>query len=116
MEIVRGVVIILHLVGFAMLFGVWAVAAWNRRVRVTGLMQWGLVVALVSGLALAAPWGLDDELNYMKISTKLVVLLIIGALLGISGARQRRDKPISGVLFWLIGLLTLLNTAIAVLA
>ncbi|GAA1486864.1 MULTISPECIES: Fe-S protein [Micrococcales] len=115
MEALRGIVIVLHLISFAMLFGAWFAELLSKRQRVTGLMQWGLVAALVTGMALAAPWGLDGDLNYMKIGVKLVVLVMIGALLGIGGARHRRKKPNSSILFWSIGLLTLLNTGIAVL-
>lgn len=115
MDTVRGIVVLLHLVGFALLLGAWAVEAVKRRSQITSVMQWGMTVALVTGLALAAPWGLDHELNYPKIGIKLVVLLVIAALLGIGGARQRRDKPVSRALFWAIGVLTVLNATIAVL-
>ena len=65
MEIVRDIVIVLHLISFALLFGAWLVEAIARRVRITRAMHWGLAAALVTGLALAAPWGLGDgELNY----------------------------------------------------
>lgn len=115
MEILRHVVVLVHLVGFAILFGAWVVEAVNRRIRVTRLMTWGMVVAAVAGLALAAPWGIDYSLNYTKIGIKLVVLLVIGALLGIGTARQRRNGSLSPVIFWLIGILTLANAAIAVI-
>lgn len=115
MEILRHAVVLVHLVGFAVLFGAWVVEAVARRVHVTPLMNYGLLIALLSGLALAAPWGVEYDLNYVKIGTKLVVLLVIGALLGIGSARQKRGDAVSPVLFWLVGLLTLLNAALAVL-
>ena len=115
MEILRNVVVLVHLVGFAVLFGAWVVEAMNRRVAVTRLMNYGLLVSLVSGLALAAPWGLDHDPNYVKIGVKLVVLIVIGALLGIGSARQKRSGAVPAVLFWLIGILTLVNAALAVL-
>ncbi len=115
MEILRHAVLLVHLVGFAVLFGAWVVEAAGRRIRVTRLMNIGLAIAAVAGLALAAPWGIEYELNYAKIGVKLVVLLAIGALLGIGSARQRRTGSLSPVLFWLIGALTFANAAIAVL-
>lgn len=115
MDAVREIVLLLHLVGFALLLGAWAVEASHRRPRITSVAQWGMSLALITGLALATPWGLDHELNYPKLGIKLVVLLAIAALLGVGGARQRRDRPVSGVLFWAIGVLTFLNATIAVL-
>lgn len=115
MEILRHTVVLVHLVGFAILFGSWFVEAVARRMRFTKVMDWGLGVAGLAGLVLAAPWGIDGELNYIKIGTKLVILLIIGALLGIGSARQRRTDALPPVMFWLVGILTLANAAIALL-
>ena len=47
--------------------------------------------------------------------TKLIVLLIIGALLGIGTARQKREDKVPDAMFWLVGILTLVNAGIAVL-
>lgn len=115
MEILRHAVVLVHLVGFAILFGAWVVEAVARRIRVTALMNYALAISLVTGLILSAPWGLDHDLNYAKIGVKLVVLLVIGALLGIGSARQKRGADLPPVMFWLVGILTLLNAALAVL-
>lgn len=117
METLRHIVLFVHLVGFAVLFGAWAVQAFGGKREVVRLMHIGFTIAAVAGLALAAPWGLPDgvELNYAKIGTKLVVLLIIGAFLGIGQARQRKSGQVPSALFWGIGLLTLVNAGIAVI-
>jgi hypothetical protein len=115
LEILRHVVVFLHLTGFAILFGAWAVEAYNRRVQVTPLMNIGLAIAGIFGLILAAPWGISYDPNYIKLGVKLVVLVIIGALIGVGMGRQRRgDKCPAGV-FWSIGILALVNAAIAVI-
>lgn len=114
MEILRHVVVLVHLTGFAILFGAWVVEAVGQR-RVTRLMTWGMLIAAVAGVALAAPWGIDYPLNYTKLGVKLVVLLAIGALLGIGTARQRKTGAVPPVMFWLVGILTILNAALAVL-
>lgn len=114
MEILRHLVVLVHLVGFAVLFGAWAVEAFGQR-RLTRIMNGGMVVAAVAGLALAAPWGLSYEPNYTKLAVKLVVLLAIGAVLGIGMARQRKQGTTPAGLFWAVGALTLANAAIAVL-
>ena len=115
MEILRHVVVLVHIVGFAVLFGAWVVEAVGQR-RIIRVMHAGLALAAIAGLALAAPWG-GAELNYTKIAVKLVVLLVIGALLGIGQARQRKsaEGTAPAAIFWLIGLLTLGNAAIAVI-
>lgn len=114
LETLRLIVVFLHLVGFALLLGAWAVEAFGRR-RITRLMHYGFALAAVSGLALAAPWGLSHDLNYPKIAVKLVVLLVIGAFLGIGSARGRKADVVPPALFWSIGVLTLLNAGLAVL-
>ena len=115
METLRHVVVLVHLVGFALLFGAWAVEAYNRRLQVTPLMQWGLGIAALAGLVLAAPWGIEYDLNYVKLGVKLVILLAIGALLGIGSVRQRKNGSVPPAIFWSIGVLTLGNAAIALI-
>lgn len=114
MEILRHAVVLVHLTGFAVLFGAWVVEAVGQR-RITRLMHWGLAIAGVAGFALAAPWGIEYDLNYAKIGTKLVILLVIGALLGIGAARGRKAGAVPPAVFWLIGILTFTNAALAVL-
>ncbi|MFT4213802.1 MAG: Fe-S protein [Microbacterium sp.] len=112
MEILRHAVVFVHLVGFAVLFGAWVVEATGQR-RLTPLMNWGMLIAAVAGIALAAPWGISYELDYLKLGLKLVILLAIGALLGIGVSRQRRSGKVAPALFWAVGILTLTNAAIA---
>lgn len=117
MEILRHIVVFVHLIGFAVLFGSWAVQAFGGSRVFTRLMSIGMTIAAVAGLILAAPWGLPEGagMNYAKLGTKLVVLLIIGALLGIGTARQKRDERVPAAMFWLVGILTLVNAGVAVL-
>lgn len=117
METLRHIVLFIHLIGFAVLFGSWAVQAFGGKREITRLMHVGISIAAVAGLALAAPWGLPEgaEMNYAKIGTKLIVLLTIGAFLGIGQARQRKAGSVPPALFWGVGVLTLVNAGIAVL-
>lgn len=114
MEILRSIVVLVHLVGFATLFGAWVVELVGQR-RVTRIMHWGLGIALVAGLALSAPWGLDHDLNYAKIGIKLLVLVLIGGLLGAGAGRLRKSGSVPAGIFWPIGILTLLNAGLAVI-
>lgn len=115
METLRLIVVLVHLIGFAVLFGSWAAQAFGGKRQITRMMDYGLAIAGLAGLALAAPWGIDYDLNYAKIGVKLVVLLIIGAMLGIGMARQKRGDAVPPAVFWLIGILTVTNAALALL-
>ena len=112
MEFLRHLVVLVHLTGFAVLFGAWVVEAVSRRRQATRVMD---LIAGVAGLILAAPWPAGIELNYAKIGVKLVILLAIGAVIGIARARQRKTDATPPALFWAIGVLTFANAAIAVL-
>ncbi len=114
MEILRGIVVLIHLVGFATLFGAWVVEVFGKR-GINRIMHWGLAIAAVAGIALAAPWGIEWELDYTKLAVKLVILVVIGALLGIGAGRQRKSGSVPPAIFWSIGVLTLANAGIAVL-
>lgn len=116
MELLRNVVVLLHITGFAVTFGAWAAEAAARRFRTTRLMDYGLLLSLLTGLALAAPWPAGIVHNYPKIGVKLVILIVIGGLLGMGGARQRRTgQPVPRPIFVSVGVLSFLAAAIAVL-
>lgn len=115
METLRLIVVFVHLIGFAVLFGAWAAQAFGGKREFTRLMDWGLAIAGIAGLALAAPWGIDYDLNYVKIGVKLVVLLAIGAMLGIGMAKQKRGEAVPSAVFWLVGILTLANAGMGLL-
>jgi hypothetical protein len=106
---------LLHLVGFAVTFGAWAAEAAARRFTTTRVMDYGLLVSLLTGLALAAPWPAGIDLNYPKIGVKLVILIVLGGVLGMGNARQRRTgHPVPRPLFAAVGVLALAAAAIAV--
>jgi hypothetical protein len=116
MDLLRSVVVLLHIVGFAITFGAWVAETAAKRFRTTRLMDYGILVSLLTGLALAAPWPAGVELNYPKIGVKLVILLILGGVLGMGNARQRRTgDPVPRPLFVSVGVLSLAAAAVAVI-
>jgi hypothetical protein len=116
MELLRNVVVLLHIVGFAVTFGAWATEAVAKRFRFTRVMDYGLLLSLLTGLALAAPWPAGIEMNYPKIGVKLVLLIVIGGLLGMGSARQKRTgDAVARPMFVAVGLLSFSAAAVAVL-
>ncbi|WP_167103735.1 Fe-S protein [Mycobacterium sp. DL592] len=116
MELLRNVVVLLHIAGFAVTFGAWVAEAAATRFRVTRVMDYGLLLSLLTGLALAAPWPAGTVLNYPKIGIKLFILIVIGGLLGMGGARQRRTgEPVPRPIFVAVGVLSFTAAAVAVL-
>jgi hypothetical protein len=116
MELLRSVVVLLHIVGFAITFGAWVSSAVSREFRMTRIMDYGLLLSLITGVALAAPWPAGIELNYPKIGLKLALLIILGGVLGMGSARQRRTgQTVPRPLFYAAGVLSLATAGIAVI-
>ncbi|WP_193045553.1 Fe-S protein [Mycolicibacterium baixiangningiae] len=116
MQFLRDAVVLIHIVGFAITFGAWAAEAAAHRFRTTRLMDYGLLVSLVTGIALAAPWPAGIVLNYPKLGVKLAILVVLSAVVGMSNARQRkRNASVPRPLFFAIGALSFSAAAIAVL-
>ena len=115
METLRAIVVFIHLLGFATLFGAWLAQAVGGKREFTQLMNIGLAIAGLAGFALAAPWGITWTPGmsfYIKITVKLVVLVIIGAMIGMGMARQKRGEKVPAGMFWSVGALTLLNAGL----
>ncbi|GAC70237.1 hypothetical protein [Gordonia soli] len=116
MHVLRDVVVWIHLVGFAVTFGAWAAAALSSERRTSRIMEYGLLISLLTGVVLALPWPADVHPNYVKIAIKLTILVVVGGLLGMSNARQRRTgEPTAPVAFWSVGALILSAAALGVI-
>ncbi|OBI04579.1 Fe-S protein [Mycolicibacter heraklionensis] len=115
MEVLRHVIVLLHIVGFAVTFGALIAEAAARRFQLTPVMDYGVVLSLLTGLALAAPWPAGVVLNYPKIETKLVILIALGAVLGIGRSQQRKSGDAPRALFYAAGVLSLTAAGLAVI-
>ncbi|MFC7548324.1 hypothetical protein [Plantactinospora sp. GCM10030261] len=110
MEALRLVLLYLHLIGFALLFG-GAVAQYvTGRLRVNPAMLWGAGLAVLAGLGLAAPLRDGDEPAPAKLATKLIIGLMIFVMVFFSRKRETVNR---GHFLAIIGL-TLVNVAVAV--
>ncbi|MGC5615690.1 hypothetical protein [Georgenia sp. Z1491] len=113
MDIVTGILLVIHLLGWAMALGM-AIAGLRGGELPKGATH-GVLTALVAGILLVgmAEMG-DGEVNHIKIGVKLVIAL--GAtVVAFLGDRDRRDgKKGSPMIPTLIGLIVV-NVAVAVL-
>lgn len=114
LAIARDVLVLVHLIGFALLLGGWAVQAFSRQDRVTTLIRAGLGIMILSGLVLAIPFPAGIELDYIKLGVKLAIAVLIGALFGVIVTRERRHRP-ARTLFWTVGALAIVNAGIALI-
>jgi hypothetical protein len=110
MNALRLILLYAHLIGFALLLGGAVAQYLSGTIRINTAMLWGAVTQLVTGVALSAPLGRDYDLNYTKISVKLVVAVAIFVMVFFS---RKREAVNSGHFFAIVGL-TLVNAAVAV--
>ncbi|CAN5220809.1 MAG: hypothetical protein ACSLEW_06620 [Nocardioides sp.] len=111
MEIVRLVLLLIHLLGFAALFGGLLVQAAEPVKKVNGLMRDGAGTTFLAGVFLVGVLEMDDvSVDYPKVGVKLVIGLVILALVM---ANLRREKIPQGLWLGLVAL-TVLNAGVAV--
>lgn len=115
MDVLRHVIVVLHLIGFAMTLGALLEGAIRKRYEFNSTMNIGLVVSLITGVILSAPFG-DFDPNYPKLITKLVLLVVLGGVLGMGSAQQKKTgKPVPQGMYWGAITLSVAICAIAVL-
>ena len=114
MEILYNLLVFLHIVGAAMIVGIWIGNMKKPTVHprqfdgaalqvITGVIMMGLIPAM----------GLDA--NYVKLGIKLVIALVVLVLAFIGRRKYKAGQPISAGLAHSVGGLALLNVAIATL-
>ncbi len=112
MELLLHIVLVLHLLSWAYVFG--SVATSMRTPRVPPGAVHAALTALVTGilLALIGTLALDEDYSHAKLGLKLVIALAINALVIL--ADRRPERATRGVLGAVAGL-TVLNVTLAVL-
>lgn len=111
MELLRHALLVVHILGFAALFGGLLIQARTPEKSVNGLMRDGAGTAFLAGLFLVGVIEADDgELNNTKIAVKGVIGLVILVLVM---ANMRRERIADG-LWALLLLLTVANICVAV--
>ena len=112
MTILYGVLVVVHLIGMAGVVGGWMSTI--RQPRIVPAMVHGALTALVTGLLLVGlsyPAFGGENIDYARTTVKLVVALAIAVLVWVN---RRKDHIPKGLLHG-IGLLAVLNVAVAVL-
>lgn len=115
MEIFKGVLLVLHIVGFGAVLG--SVIAQLGRVKegtakISKGIFHGSLLLLVTGLGLVGMvYALGGQPNNLKIGVKLAVLVVIFALAMINKNKER----VSGGVLGAIAGLSVVNVALAVL-
>lgn len=111
MEILRLVLLFLHLLGFAALFGGLVVQARDSEKTVNAAMRDGVGTAFLAGLLLVGVLEAgDDPVNHAKIGVKFVIGLV---LLVLVMANTRKPTIPQGLWAGLLAL-SVLNVAVAV--
>ncbi len=115
MEIVKGILVVLHIVGFAAVFGsaMAQLPAVKRGAAVitSGLFH-GLNTMFLTGILLVGmKYMLDEPVNNLKITLKMAVLIVMIVLT----LMNRKKESVSGGVLGAIAGLGVLNVALAVL-
>ncbi len=112
METVRLILLIIHILGFAALFGALVVQAGAPVKSVSSAMRDGVGTAFLAGLALVGVLEAgDEEVNHAKVGVKLAIGLV---LLVLVMANLRKERVPHGLWVGLIAL-SVINVCVAVL-
>ncbi|MGD9962060.1 hypothetical protein [Nocardioides sp.] len=111
METLRLVLLLIHIFGFAALFGGLVVQAREPEKKINAAMRDGAGTAFLAGLLLVGVLEAgDDSVNHAKIGVKFAVALVILVLVM---ANVRKPRIPDGLYYGLL-LLTVANIAVAV--
>ncbi|MDV8148522.1 MULTISPECIES: hypothetical protein [Arthrobacter] len=114
MDIVYNIMVFLHIVGAAMIVGIWI---GNMKKPTVHPRQFdGAALQLITGIVMMGliP-ALDMEANYFKLGIKFAIALAVAVLAFMGRRKYKKDEPISKGLAHSVGGLALLNVAIATL-
>jgi hypothetical protein len=111
MDLAHDVLVFLHFIGLASLFGGLFVQLKGDPRVINNAVLHGILTQVVTGLALVGLAEADDaDVDHAKVGVKLVVALVI---LGLVLVNRKKTALQNGVFFSLLGL-TVLNIAVAV--
>ena len=114
MNIVFDIMVFLHIVGAAMIVGIWI---GNMKKPTVHPRQFdGAALQLLTGIVMMGliP-ALGKDVIYVKLGVKIAIALVVAVLAFIGSRKYKRGEPVSKGLAHSVGGLALLNVAIATL-
>jgi len=112
MDFLHSFLVFLHILGAGLIVGIWVAKIKNPTVM-PGQFHAALL-QLVTGLLLVGLNEMGDgEVNHIKVGVKLVVALVIAVMAFIGQRKYKKDQPVSGALANGVGILTVVNIALA---
>jgi multisubunit Na+/H+ antiporter MnhB subunit len=115
MRTLLDILLFLHIVGAAMIVGIWI--GNMKKPTVHPRQRDGAFLQLITGIAMMGllPLMPDADPNYPKLGIKLVIGVAVAVLAVIGSRKYKKSEPISKGLAHSVGGLALLNVAIATL-
>ncbi|MEP9384117.1 hypothetical protein [Nocardioides sp. KR10-350] len=113
MTTVKSILLVIHLLGFAALFGGLLVQAKEPVKKVNGPMRDGIGTAFVIGLALFGIDSADDPAPGSEWHWKMTVKLVVGLVILVAVMMNLRKESISKGLWGTLLLLTVGNVCVA---
>ena len=112
MDFLHSFLVFLHILGAAIIVGLWFARIKNPTV-LPGQFH-GALLQLVTGLALVGVNEAGDgDVNHIKVGIKLLIALVIAVLAFIGQRRHKKDQPVAAGLAHGVGILTIVNIAVA---
>ena len=112
MDFLQNFLVFLHILGAAIIVGLW-LANIKKPTVMPGQFH-GALLQLVTGILLVGLAEMDDyDINYPKIGVKLVVALVIAVMAFIGQRKYKKGEPVSSALAHGVGILAVLNIAVA---
>ena len=114
MEFLKLILVFVHVLGAAAIFGGWLA---NFKTPTVNVWQWyGSLVQLVTGLALVgiAEAG-TDPVNHAKIGVKLVIAIVIAVAAFIGHKKIKAGEEVSTGIAHAVGGMAFINIAVATL-
>ncbi|MCC3283747.1 MULTISPECIES: hypothetical protein [Arthrobacter] len=112
MDFLHSFLVFLHILGAGLIVGIWVARIKNPTVM-PGQFHAALL-QLVTGILLVGMNEMGDgDVNHLKVGIKLAIALAIAVMAFIGQRKYKKDQPVPGALANGVGILTVVNVALA---